>query len=239
MTVSLGNIEPVETLQRWHWQRSKQSLRYWVTLGLKLGLGLGASYGLISGLITEFDISTGFFSGFRVGGVRFLDIFIGSLFGGPLLGAIIGSCIAIIQGFIGGNVDKRNKPNLGIWKSARNGLIVGVIALFLGIIYLLIIDLLVSRRSLSLPYGLIDALIEGLSMGAMLLGIPAGLIGGGLPCLRHLYLRFFLFRKGFIPWNYAHFLDYATERLFLQKVGGGYIFIHRMLLEHFAQMDLE
>jgi len=25
----------------------------------------------------------------------------------------------------------------------------------------------------------------------------------------------------------------------LQKVGGGYIFIHRMLLEHFAAMDLE
>jgi hypothetical protein len=39
-----------------------------------------------------------------------------------------------------------------------------------------------------------------------------------------------------IPWNYARFLDYATERLFLQKVGGGYIFVHRMLLEHFAGM---
>jgi hypothetical protein len=26
---------------------------------------------------------------------------------------------------------------------------------------------------------------------------------------------------------------------FLQKVGGGYIFIHRMLMEHFAQMELE
>ena len=47
-----------------------------------------------------------------------------------------------------------------------------------------------------------------------------------------------LYRLGDAPWNYARFLDYATERLFLQKVGGGYIFIHRMLLEHFAQMDL-
>jgi len=42
-----------------------------------------------------------------------------------------------------------------------------------------------------------------------------------------------------MPWNYASFLDYGTERLFLQKVGGGYMFIHRMLLEHFAQMGLE
>jgi hypothetical protein len=45
-----------------------------------------------------------------------------------------------------------------------------------------------------------------------------------------------LHEKGSIPWNYARFLDYATDRIFLQKVGGGYIFVHRMLLEHFARM---
>ncbi|MDJ0904037.1 MAG: hypothetical protein QNJ55_35140 [Xenococcus sp. MO_188.B8] len=38
-------------------------------------------------------------------------------------------------------------------------------------------------------------------------------------------------------WNYARFLDYASDRIFLQKVGGGYIFIHRLLLEHFAQSN--
>jgi hypothetical protein len=30
------------------------------------------------------------------------------------------------------------------------------------------------------------------------------------------------------------FLDYAAERIFLRKVGGGYIFIHRLLQEYFA-----
>lgn len=33
-------------------------------------------------------------------------------------------------------------------------------------------------------------------------------------------------------------LDYETERLFLQKVGGGYIFIPWLLLEHLAQMSV-
>lgn len=47
-------------------------------------------------------------------------------------------------------------------------------------------------------------------------------------------LRFMLFRMGHIPWNHARFLDYASDRLFLQKVGGGYIFIHHMLLVHFV-----
>ena len=30
------------------------------------------------------------------------------------------------------------------------------------------------------------------------------------------------------------FLDYAAERLFLRKVGSGYLFVHRLLLEYFA-----
>ena len=42
-----------------------------------------------------------------------------------------------------------------------------------------------------------------------------------------------------MPRNYARFLDYAAEELtFLQKVGGGYIFVHRYLLEYFAAMEL-
>ena len=38
------------------------------------------------------------------------------------------------------------------------------------------------------------------------------------------------------PCNYDRFLNYAAERIFLRKVGGGYIFIHHLLLEHFARL---
>jgi hypothetical protein len=37
--------------------------------------------------------------------------------------------------------------------------------------------------------------------------------------------------------NYARFLDYCTERLFLQRVGGRYRFIHKMLQDHFAHFS--
>lgn len=40
-----------------------------------------------------------------------------------------------------------------------------------------------------------------------------------------------------MPWIYPHFLDYAAERILLRKVGGGYIFVHRLLLEYFASAD--
>ncbi len=47
-------------------------------------------------------------------------------------------------------------------------------------------------------------------------------------------LRVLLWHAGSLPKNYAHFLDYTVERIFLRKIGGGYTFIHRQLLEYFA-----
>ena len=52
-----------------------------------------------------------------------------------------------------------------------------------------------------------------------------------------LWLYFFFVQNSSAPWNYPAFLDYAAERVFLRKVGGGYMFIHRMLLEHFALLE--
>jgi hypothetical protein len=34
--------------------------------------------------------------------------------------------------------------------------------------------------------------------------------------------------------NTVGFLDYAAKRIFLHKVGGGYIFVHRLLQDYFA-----
>jgi hypothetical protein len=58
-----------------------------------------------------------------------------------------------------------------------------------------------------------------------------GLIGGGLACISILYCACIVAECD-IPWNYARFLNYANERLFLQRVGGRYRFIHDLLQEH-------
>jgi hypothetical protein len=57
--------------------------------------------------------------------------------------------------------------------------------------------------------------------------------------VQHFVLRCLLWCAGCIPFNYARFLDYAAERILLRKVGGGYIFIHRLLLEYFAGVQAE
>lgn len=70
-------------------------------------------------------------------------------------------------------------------------------------------------------------------------GPLGGIISGGDALTKHSLLRLSWWWQGYIPWNYARFLDYCHDHLFLRKVGGGYIFIHRMLMEHFANMTNE
>ena len=76
----------------------------------------------------------------------------------------------------------------------------------------------------------------GLSFG-LSFGLLAALWYGGFDIIQHYTLRLILWYKGYTPRNYSRFLDYAAERIFLQKVGGGFIFVHRLLMEHFAAMD--
>lgn len=81
-------------------------------------------------------------------------------------------------------------------------------------------------------------LIFGLTFG-LLFGLGGGMKYGGLACIKHLVLRSFLYLYNLAPLNYTHFLDYCADRIFLRKVGGGYIFVHRMLMEHFASLTEE
>ncbi|MEL7071755.1 MAG: NACHT domain-containing protein [Cyanobacteria bacterium J06581_3] len=60
--------------------------------------------------------------------------------------------------------------------------------------------------------------------------------GGGVHVVGHYMLRLFLFRQGHIPLNYAKFLRYTTERRLTQQIGGSFRFIHRELLDHFADI---
>jgi hypothetical protein len=124
-------------------------------------------------------------------------------------------------------VDVSLSPNQGIKKSAINFMIFGIPAVILmSIIYVYIQNIEVISSNPVLAYLIGLAISIGLAFDY-----------GGKACLQHFVLRLFLCITGSIPWNYAKFLDWASDKLFLQKVGGGYIFIHRSLMEHFAEME--
>lgn len=62
---------------------------------------------------------------------------------------------------------------------------------------------------------------------------------GGFVVLQHAILRDVLARAGHLPRDLVKFLDYAASLILLRKVGGGYIFVHRYLLEYFAGLDID
>lgn len=75
----------------------------------------------------------------------------------------------------------------------------------------------------------------------MLIGsLTFGLIRyGGYEVLQHYILRWLLARQGVLPFPFSDkklvaYLDEMAARLLLRRVGGGWIFIHRTLLEFFA-----
>lgn len=222
-------------------------------LGIVSGLILGAIVGTIGGL--SFGLIVGLL-GISVGKIKTIatlkwswrtakENFLFGLLGGLFLSTIgwietrdinwlfiglgigltMGLIFSLIAGVKSSEIDSTYSPNEGIRKSVLN---TGIYILIYSLIFGLaggITSSLASR----------DSYFEGGALGALLGGIIGGL-SNGQAWSRHLTLRLVLFWSGHIPWNYARFLDYATERIFLQKVGGGYIFIHRLLLEHFSSL---
>ncbi|MDJ0898684.1 MAG: NACHT domain-containing protein [Xenococcus sp. MO_188.B8] len=200
----------------WSWQKAKSRLIR--------QLGLGLILGLIIGLLQVNPI------------------------GGLIMGLIGGLIFGLYSGLGSTEVEQRTFPNQGIWSSAKNfalvvlivgliiGLIMGLVGLIAGIFGMVITGML----------GLIGGLVGGLILfgqwfflGGLLFGPLVGLQYGGATCIKHFNLRWMLYQKGLIPCDYARFLGYASERLLMKKVGGGYVFYHRMLMEHFAQREID
>ncbi len=63
--------------------------------------------------------------------------------------------------------------------------------------------------------------------------------GGGKALLQHVALRLVLKQSSYAPFRYDHLLNYCTERLLLQRIGDRHQFMHKLLQEHFAKMELD
>jgi hypothetical protein len=127
-------------------------------------------------------------------------------------------------------IEAKTIPNQGIHLSLKSATFAGLIfALPSGLCVIIggaFIDEFAKLSNIALALVLFVSIFATLSFGAV-------------NVIQHYFLRFILYCKEYIPWNYTRFLDHAVSFIFLQKVGGGYIFIHRLLLEHFADRPLQ
>jgi hypothetical protein len=111
----------------------------------------------------------------------------------------------------------RRVANEGIRRSLRNGVMMSIIG--------------------GAVLGSIGILSKGLSAGFLIGPNGALLIGiltGGLAVWRHSIIRLLLFHSRTFPGRAPQFLNDSAARFLLRRVGGGYSFAHRLLLDHLA-----
>jgi hypothetical protein len=153
---------------------------------------------------------------------------------GLVMGAFLGALFGVLNGLTGPDVERRTLPNQGIRQSAANVRVFALAGLLIvGVPYGLT-NLMVGAAITRVAPSALDWLHLGLAPTTMF-GVMGGLIPGAA-CIQHFALRFVLWCFGLSPWRFVGFLNYATERMLLQRVGGRYRFIHDLLREHVAAM---
>jgi len=180
----------------------------WLASWLVLGLAIGLVIGLVNGPSTF---------------IQRIDYMVFWLVIGLIFGLIGGLATAIEHE----ELNIRTYPNEGIRASGKNALIMGLVGLFIWTAPWLIIVLADREREMFVLIGLISGVFFGLA---------EGLVYGGYIYFQHYLLRIVLRICNLAPLDYVTFLDYAADRVFLQKVGGGYVFIHRMVMDYFASL---
>ncbi len=154
----------------------------------------------------------------RLMGRMSIEFAIGLAIGLPALGLIYLSIIALTSG-LKQELEVRSYPNQGIWNSLQSQIWTTTIIFTL-------------MTWICIAFSFLGAWVLALFI-SLRIGFSTG---GGRACSQHLALRIILWKEG-LPWNFARFLNYCVERRLLLRVGGSYRFLHRELLDHFAQLS--
>jgi hypothetical protein len=175
--------------------------------GVALGFLIGAAIGLVDGLRAGH------------GNMQVLASY-GLGFGFSV--AIFG---AMAMGLSPRLVTARILPNEGVHRSLRRAAMYGIASTTLGI------------AAFGLSFHLLSA--DKVSFGASVrlatvLGMGAAILGGGLYVIEHFTARLIFVLTGQAPPNYTRFLNDASQKLLLRRVGSGFQFQHGSLMDHFA-----
>ncbi|NJM58801.1 MAG: hypothetical protein HC857_17245 [Synechococcales cyanobacterium RU_4_20] len=191
-----------------------------LTKSLILGLGGWLVLALISGAILE-----------PIGNptISPIERLVSALICGSIHSLQVGLVSALSQ-----DIAIRVQPNQGILQARNYALLFTGEVIAIALLLNFILEPFIAQRINNV------VLAEGFIYSIQFCLIPwLILTTGGLACIQHLALRLVLWRTGQIPWNYARFLNHCTDRLLLQRVGGGYRFIHKRLQDHFAELPFE
>jgi DNA-binding SARP family transcriptional activator len=149
-----------------------------------------------------------------------------------LIGIPITFLVLMLLGLTDNHLETKTQPDQGIRLSAQNALLAGSLASGITGLFAWIGGAILRGQGLPVT----NLFWMYCSVVAFLI---ASLAFGGFNVINHLVLRLLLWQSGQIPRRYVPFLNAAARHVLLYRVGGGYIFIHRLLQEHLTQKSLE
>jgi hypothetical protein len=201
------------------------SVKYLVLPG---GVMFALFLGFLAGLLVSLE--DGWEAGVRMG-------LISGVVSG-LLGASFGLILALLgteaKFLIVRQIDKIILPGQMLVATFKNFFLTTALGFMLLLIFftpILISSLLGTVENISIFGCVLFCIVFGLFVGFRKYG--------GNTLIRYYFLRFMLARNNLLPWKLIPFLNHCVDLIFLRRVGGGYIFVHRLLMEHFAEMDEE
>jgi hypothetical protein len=222
---SRKEIKTMDTLN-WSWQAAKKGVIRSMIGSLLISLMVGLLFAVLAQLVNV-DVSL-------------VDGLLLGLFLAVILVPLMALIAVAMFGLTGSQLEVTTRPGEKItksFKSARLGAL--LVGLNVALIFVLSMGGLVV---FTFGFRLNGLLMFMLSLGigvALLVGVLFAILNGGLAVIQNDILRFFLVWQDRLPHSIIPFLDYCVDRIFLRRVGGGYIFIHRLLMEHFAAMYSE
>ena len=212
-------------------QRKLIRLVFWLVVGLLFGVG---SVQRFTKLVEKLDFKWD---------IRGLVIWlVYGLVGGLVYGLVVGlsKCLVV------GNLEAKSFPNEGIHRSIHYALIICLPTSMLGIIFAKLLSNVPFMLSswLSIRWGAENlSQLELIELNIIVWFAPVFIMilyffgyGGGA-CIYHFILRIMLRYNNSAPLDYVNFLEYAVDRIFLKRVGGGYVFIHGLLMDYFATIE--
>jgi hypothetical protein len=146
-------------------------------------------------------------------------------------------------------IDLSARPNHGIHQTAKviaaNLVFISLLFAVVGTFAAILLVRILGINSYFFLLGLVALLGSPLAV-MVATGVYFGCIGLGCGwfltdpemILGHLSLRVLLARSSLAPLNLVRFLDFCDERLILKRVGGSYVFFHRLLLDYFATLPV-
>jgi DNA polymerase III delta prime subunit len=149
---------------------------------------------------------------------------------GTILGLVTG-------GLASRHIEETTHPGQHLRQTLFNAVFVSIITI-LGVGLTFVMLPMIGKLSSGLNDLLLNALRGFLLFIGLILVSTVAFFFGIQALIQHYALRLVLAQYELLPLRLIPFLEYAVDLIFLRRVGGSYIFIHRLLMEHFADMDV-